>query len=361
MTKPLRAVFAIPGDMHRRTGGFIYESRILAELRDLGHDIAHLQLPASFPCPSPADIEETVSLLRSVPPDRAILLDGFIPGTIGASNLAGLAAPVIPIIHHPLGLETGLPEARAAFLLKNERAALRHATRIVVPSRHTARILTGRFGLDEARIDVAPPGFDPVDGLQTPLDPPLILSVGILAARKGHDVLLDALARLVDLDWQAQIVGGTHDEAVAAALHNQARTLGLSPRVTFRGVLPGSEVRETYGQATIFALATRYEGYGMVFGEAMQRGLPIVTSRAGAVPDTVGTAARLVPVDDPAALASALRELLTDPQSYAALAAESLRAGRALPTWRDTAAHVERTVRTALSDALGQQTQNSTL
>lgn len=349
MTHRLHAVFAIPGDMHRRTGGFIYESTVLANLRALGHDIAHLQLPASFPDATPADIAWTVDHLRAIPADVPVLLDGFVPATVSAKGLATIAAPLVPIIHHPLGLETGLSPERAAFLLKSERAALRHATRIVVPSPHTARILSADFGVDAARIDVAPPGFDAVDGPQSQLDPPMILSVGILAARKGHDVLLDALSRLRDLDWQAQIVGGVHDKAVAAALTRQVQQLELSQRVMFRGVLSQPEVRAAYCTASIFALATRYEGYGMVFGEAMQRGLPIVTCRTGAVPDTVGDAATLVPVDDPQAFAAALRELLNQPKSYDRLAARATRAARALPTWRDTALRIAQTLETVLA------------
>ncbi len=250
----------------------------------------------------------------------------------------------MPIIHHPLGLETGLPPDRAAFLLDNERAALRHAARVVVPSPYTARILTARFGVDAHRIDVAPPGFDPVDHVPHPQTPPLILSVGLLTQRKGHDVLIAALAQIADLDWQAQIVGGAHDPAVAAALRRQVRALGLSRRIVFRGVLSEAGMAEAYGSAAIFALATRYEGYGMVLAEAMQRGLPIVTCDAGAVPETVGSAARLVPVDDAPAFADGLRALLTCADARAELARASASAGRALPSWGDTAQQVELTL-----------------
>jgi glycosyltransferase involved in cell wall biosynthesis len=94
-----------------------------------------------------------------------------------------------------------------------------------------------------------------------------------------------------------------------------------------------------YRQATVFALATRYEGYGMVFGEALLHGLPIVTCRAGAVPETVPAGAGiLVEVDDDQAFAAALRQLLTDPHARAAMAAASARAGHALPRWNETAA-----------------------
>ncbi|WP_299818004.1 glycosyltransferase family 4 protein [uncultured Jannaschia sp.] len=343
----MRAVFAIPGDMDRRTGGFIYEATVLRTLRALGHDIAHLRLPDGFPDPTPAEVAETLHLLGRVPADVPVLLDGFVPGTVDPGGLARLAAPLVPIIHHPLGLETGLAPDRAAFLRANEAASLRHAARIVVPSPHTARILSTEFGVPAARIAVAPPGFEMPEGPRRPATPPLILSVGLLAERKGHDVLVAALARIADLDWQARIVGAVHDPAVADALVAQVRAAGLSDRIGFAGELDTAALRGVWAQASIFALATRYEGYGIAFGEAMGWGLPIVSCAAGAVPDTVGEAGLLVPPGDPDAFAGALRRLLTDAATRDAFSAASARAGAALPRWSDTAREVAAAVRDA--------------
>ncbi|QYK41472.1 MAG: glycosyltransferase family 4 protein [Paracoccaceae bacterium] len=331
------AAFAIPGDIDRKTGGFIYEKNLLLSLRAQGRPVAHVELPAGFPDPTPADTAETVRTLAALPPDAPLILDGLVYGAIDTAGLATVAAPLVAMIHHPLGLETGLPPARAAELLRREAANLALAAHVVVPSPHTARILAADFGVDPAAISVALPGFAAPDPRRAPLDPPLILSVGLIAARKGHDVLIDALSRIADLPWQAQIVGGTHDPAVRAALAAQAAPLG--PRLTFRGSMAEADLAELYTRATVFALATRYEGYGMVFGEALLHGLPIVTCAAGAVPETVppGTG-HLVPVDDAAAFAAALRHLLTDAPARAAMAAASTAAGHALPRWSDTAA-----------------------
>ena len=348
----MRAVFAIPGDMERRTGGFIYEATVLRTLRALGNDIVHLRLPDGFPDPTPAEVAETFDRLGRVPADVPILLDGFVPGTVDPDGLARLAAPLVPIVHHPLGLETGLAPDRAAFLLANEAAALRHAARVVVPSPHTARILAARFGVPATRITVAPPGFAPPDGPRRPATPPVILSVGLLAERKGHDVLVAALARIADLDWQARIVGAAHDPALADALSAQVRASGLSDRIVFAGEMDATALGAEWAAASIFALATRYEGYGIVFGEAMGWGLPIVGCTVGAVPDTVGEAGLLVPPDDPDAFAAALRRLLTDAPARDALSAAAARAGAALPRWSDTARTIAAAV-DAVIDAAG--------
>lgn len=360
---PLSIAFAIPGDRHRRTGGFIYESTVLDKLRALGHRVTHLELPASFPDPTPADIARAMEHLCAVPADTVILLDGFIPATIGAAAMAAIPAPVVPIIHHPLGMETGLPPTRAADLLTAEAAALRHATRIVVPSPHTARLLRDSFALTSQPIDIVPPGFDPIQSTPAPqltpdTDPPLILSVGLLAPRKGHDILITALDLIRDLPWQVRIIGDSYDPAYADQLTRQIQTHALGDRITLTGLVSDAQVAQAFDAATLFALATRFEGYGMVFGDAMQRGLPIVTCDTGAVPDTVGPAARLTPVDDPTRFGAALRDLLSTPAAYETLATQSRIRGRALPTWQDTATLIAQSVQQSQASAPHSGTAN---
>jgi glycosyltransferase involved in cell wall biosynthesis len=81
-------------------------------------------------------------------------------------------------------------------------------------------------------------------------------------------------------------------------------------------------------------LASRLEGYGMVVAEALVRGLAVVATRAGAVPEWVpADAARLVEPGDRAALTRALAALLTNEAERAELAARALAAGCALPDW----------------------------
>ena len=332
------AAFAIPGDINTRTGGYIYERRLLEALRADGRQVRHLELPGSFPDPTPADMATSLAMLGEVPAETPLILDGFLSGTLDTDGLARLRAPLCAVVHHPLGLESGLGTDRAAFLLARERANLALMRHVLVPSRHTAATLVAEFGVPEERITVAPPGFDRVTVLRRPADPPLILSVGILHPRKGHDVLLDALVRIADLSWQAAIVGGERDAAHADALRARAETPELRGRVRIVGEVGEQALAGLYARATLLALATRYEGYGMVFGEAQRHGLPIVSCRAGAVPDTVPEAAGLlVPPDDAEAFAGALREVLTDPGLRHALAGGAARAGRALPSWAETA------------------------
>jgi glycosyltransferase involved in cell wall biosynthesis len=134
------------------------------------------------------------------------------------------------------------------------------------------------------------------------------------------------------------IVGSAYDAQHAEDLGGLRDALGLTDRVRMAGKVSSDELTALYRQASIFALATRYEGYGIVFDEALSYGLPIVTCRTGAVPDTVpADAGLLVPPDDPDQLAGALRTLVVDTERRRDLARASQSAGLALPTWEDTA------------------------
>ncbi len=338
---PPDAIFAIPGDLNTRTGGYIYARRLLETLDEIGQPLRHVALMPSWPEPSPAAEAELAAMLSALPPDMALILDGLVFGAMDTQLLAAQTRPVIAMLHHPLGLESGLPPARAAEMIARERANLRHAAHVVVPSPHTRDILVAEFGVRHEDISIALPGFDRPDpaGVDVaPASPPLVLSVGIICERKGHDILLRALARLTHLDWQAAIVGRIHDDAVYAALIALRRALGLEARVRFTGELAQAPLNALYRSARVFALATRYEGYGMVFSEAQLHALPVVSCAVGAVPQTVPEGAGLlVAPDDVPGFAAALEQMLTDDAAHARLAAGGAAIGAALPQWRDAA------------------------
>lgn len=331
-------MLAVPGDLMTLTGGYLYDRRLLATLASLGRDVRHIALPGTFPDPSPADQHSAAALLGAVPGDCPIIIDGLAFGVLDHGILSAVKAPVIALIHHPLAEESGLDRARREALYRSERDNLRLAAQVLVTSPHTARLLTSRYEVPSARITVARPGVDPPSGEAAAADPPLVLAVGIQVPRKGHDLLLRALAQITDRPWQASIVGAARDAQHAGELRRLAATPALAHRVRLTGCVDADELARLYRQASIFALATRYEGHGIVFDEAMVYGLPIVTCAVGAVPDTVAPGAGLlVPAEDCDAFAAALARLLDDAALRARLAAASTRAGSALPAWDDTA------------------------
>lgn len=331
-------VFAIPGDISTQSGGYGYDRRLMIELRLQGRGVTHLELGASYPHPSAADQSHAALALADLPADCVVIIDGLALGAMDAAAIASLRAELVALIHHPLALEGDLDPRRQEQLFANERANLKHAKRVIVPSPHTAELLVSDYGVAAELITVARPGIDFPVRSPEPIDPPLILSVGIQVPRKGHDVLLRALANIKEIPWQAVIVGPAIDAEHASSLLQLTRELGLGERVTIPGQVSDAELATLYGAASIFALATRFEGYGMVFGEAMVHGLPIVSCRVGAVAETVpATASLLVEPNDPDAFGAALVKLLLDPELHAQYSQAALAAGAILISWKDSA------------------------
>ena len=344
----MRAIaFAYPGDLDTPTGGYRYDRAVIAGLEARGHAVTRIALAPDFPFPSVTSIADAAKRLAAVPPEVVLIVDGLAFGALPVAALEPVAAPVVALVHHPLALETGLAAADAARLARSERSALAFARAVLVTSPATARTVAAEFGVDASEITVALPGVDARWSklARRPAAPPRIVAVGSLSPRKGHDVLIDALATLGDLEFHCDIVGGVVEPATADALALQIATLGLGRRVVLRGALEADEIATIYEAASLFALATRYEGFGMVFAEAMAAGLPVVGTTGGAVPEVVPPAAGiLVAPDDRAAFAAALRSLLTDEARRTRLADGARAAGMAFGDWDRTAATISQLV-----------------
>jgi glycosyltransferase involved in cell wall biosynthesis len=333
-----RLVLAYPGRLDLKTGGYAYDRHLISGLQGLGWEVEALGLGDGFPAPSEEVLAEAERRLAQLPNQTLVLIDGLAFGVLDAwAEREADRLAIVALVHHPLALETGIQPAAARLLEASERKALRFARHVIVTSSETARTLTASYDVPRARMTVALPGTEK-RALASSANVPLhILSVGSLTRRKGHDILFSALDAIRDLEWRASIIGSPDlDPATAADLRAQVTRLDLTDRVTLHGEV--SDVAVELASADIFALASRYEGYGMVFAEAMAQGLPIVACHAGAVPEVVPPdAGILVPVDDVAAFASALRDLIEDPVMRQDRARAAARAGADLPGWQDTA------------------------
>ncbi|MEM7221918.1 MAG: glycosyltransferase family 4 protein [Pseudomonadota bacterium] len=267
------------------------------------------------------------------------MVDGLALGAlpeIAASQRERLR--LVALVHHPLALEGGLDEGRRRHLEASERAALAATRRVIATSPATARALAA-YDVASARLRVVSPGCDPRRPAKGSGSAVLnLLCVATLTARKGHRLLLEALADLKDRAWRLNLVGGAdHEPATAARVRAAIDELGLRERVTLSGAVPPAALPACYDGADLFVLASEHEGYGMALAEALAHGLPIVSTTAGAIPETVpAEAGLLVPLGDKAALRDALASVMDQPALRARLAAGA-RASR-LPSWPEAAA-----------------------
>jgi glycosyltransferase involved in cell wall biosynthesis len=347
--------FAVPGDLATPTGGYAYDRRMIAELRLLGWDVDVRDLGTGFPRPSPTVRAGALKRLAAVPRGRAIVIDGLALGVLPEVEALRGDHPLVGLVHHPLALESGLDAADAQALRASERAALAAARHVVTTSASTARIVVRDYGVAADRVTVAPPGNDRVRFAEGSRNgTPALLAVGAIVPRKGYDVLLDALARLSDASsggppWRLTIAGDRgRDVGTAARLDAAIARHRLADRVSVLGAISAERLTELYVGADIFVLASRFEGYGMVYGEAIAHGLPIIGTTAGAIAETVpAQAGVLVPPDDVAALTAALRRLIVDTAERRRLAAGARAAALHLPTWRGSAALFARAIEAA--------------
>lgn len=338
-------VFAYPGDLQLKTGGYGYDREIIAGLKALGWSVTLLALGEGFPAPSPEAKSEAESRLSSLDDGALVLIDGLAFGVLDewAEREAG-RLNIVALVHHPLALESGIDAQTQARLHESERRALSFVRHVVVTSNGTARELIANFGVPTERITVALPGTRRATVALGNGAPPHIVCVGTLTPRKAHDVLIDALKRVEDLPWRATIAGNkTLHPETANALAAQIERLDLSDRISLIG--EREDIRQLMATGDIFALASRYEGYGMVFAEALSQGLPIVACRAGAIPEVVPEEAGfLTPADDVEAFAGSLRALLSDTALRRRMADTARRAGEKLPDWPKTARIISQTL-----------------
>lgn len=350
----MKAVFAIPGDLDTPTGGYVYDRRVMALLPAHGIRVRHLKLPGGFPFPTSEGLGEAGRILAQTDPREPLVIDGLALGVLPPAMLRAVRAPVIALLHHPLGLETGLSGKDSERLLAMEKAALEYARHVIVTSDATARTLSELGFAPPPPVTVATPGLSRQPIRRGGADVFQIVSIGSVVPRKGYDILVEALAQLRDENWRCKIVGAMdRDVPYAAKLCKQIADSGLDARISFTGVLDADAIGTLLGEADVFALPSRYEGYGMAFAEAMSHGVPVIAARAGAVPDTVPEQAGiLVPPDDAGALANALHTLMRDGALRKRLGKGAWDHARTLPSWDDTASIVSRIIRQVSDDRL---------
>jgi glycosyltransferase involved in cell wall biosynthesis len=330
--------FVIPGKLSTMTGGYEYDRQLIAGLIGMGIRVHHVELSNSFPVPDSVAMAEAAAMMAAIPDGAVVLADGLAWGTMDTiAQTEHQRLRIIALCHHPLAFETGLSTAQKAALLSSEKKSLDLSSAIVVTSQATADLLIKAYNIPPAKLTVALPGTQQQSFAACEGDPPVLLTVATLTQRKAHDVLIDALSRITNLPWTARFVGGQQfDPAWAAHLHKITDALGLGERISFIGSV--TDLTPEYNNADLFVLPSRFEGYGMVFAEALSFGLPIVAARTGAVPDVVPESAGvLVNADDATALAFVLQQLLNDKHRYQQLRLGAQTAAAALPAWQDTA------------------------
>lgn len=315
----LRTVhFVLPGgvdDPSRPSGGNAYDRRVCLDLPGFGWQVRKHLAAGEWPRPAAEDRDALARTLRDLPDGSVVLLDGIVA--------CGVPEVVVPeaerlrlavLVHLPLGDETGLAPEVAAELDARERAVLRAVPAVIATSDWAVRRLVSHHGLAPEKVHVAAPGADiaplasGTDGVSH------LVCVAAVTPRKGQHRLVEALAAVTDLPWSCDLVGGIdQDPEYVAHLRELIARHGLEDRLHLVGAKTGAALDASYARADLTVLTSYAETYGMAVTEALARGIPVLATDVGGVPEAVGRAPDggvpgiLVPPENPAALAAELR------------------------------------------------------
>jgi glycosyltransferase involved in cell wall biosynthesis len=328
--------FVVAGRLDQLTGGYLYDRHIIEELQARGRSITVVELDSDDPQPAFAGLIGGTT----------VVIDGLaLPDLAEVIALQRHRLRLVALIHGPVAAEAGLAPPAAKRAAAVEAALLAQVHGVICPSRNTAAAVAG-YGIAAERITVVPPGTPKPNPPVPPRRRPVraLLCVANLLPRKGHAVLIEALAQIVDLDWTLLIIGSVErDPATVREVRRLISAAGLDGRITLAGEKSPAVVRDAYREADLFVLPSFYEGYGMVYAEAMAHGLPIIATRAGAIPETVPLEAGLLVLPgDSVGLARALWRVIADPGLAARLGRGSRAAGACLSDWRQAAEQWER-------------------
>ncbi|MCZ0938330.1 MAG: glycosyltransferase family 4 protein [Caldilineaceae bacterium] len=365
----MRIGLLIYGSLDTLSGGYLYDRKLVEYLREAGDSVEIVSLPwRSYP----VHLADNLSLrlyrrLRDLPVD-ILLQDELNHPSLALVNRRlqrhGSRYPLISIVHHLRSSEQHprrvLPLYRAV-----ERSYLRTVDGFVFNSRTTRQAVAELRGEREEergeRGNLAPLGgviaYPAADHLAVPDEraveeligarssdagPLRILFVGNLIARKGLHHLIAALSRLPWASWRLDVVGDEAvDSAYAAAVRRQVGAAGLEGNIRLCGRVSDGELAQRYRAAHLLAVLS-YEGFGIVYLEAMAFGLPVLASVHGGAGEIVdsGVNGFLVEPADADGIAAHLSALAGDRERLAILGRNARRRFASHPRWADAAAAI---------------------
>lgn len=241
-----------------------------------------------------------------------------------------------------------------AYLRARLPDTIRRADAIIAISQFSAAEIVADYPAAENKVHAIPLGIEPdrfqrpdagvVNALRTrlQLDRPYLLTVGTIEPRKNLPLLIDTFDALPAFDGDLVIAGmpGWKCEPIFEAMRQARR----ADRIRYLRYVADADLPALYAGATLFALPSRYEGFGFTPLEAMACGVPVVASTGGSLPEVLGEAAVLIEDASVDAWAPMLRALLGDPTRLQRLAeAGPVRAARF--RWTETARETLRVYR----------------
>ncbi len=342
------------GELDLVSGGFLYDRQLVRHFVSRGDEVEVISIPwraygrGLWDNLSP-DLGKRLRRARF----ELLLQDELVHPSLFLLNRwlrHRVSYPLVAIVHHLRSCEP-----RAAWqnrlYRRVEGSFLASVDGFICNSQTTRAEVEALVGAGRPVV-VAPPGGDRLPGKCTAAQvsaralapgPLRIIAVANLEPRKGIHTLISALASLPHHQWQLTVAGSLDlDRRYAASLRRQAEQEKVNPRITWLGAVSDQELAVLLPRHHLLAVPSFYEGFGIVYLEAMRFGLPVIAGAAGGVREIVrhGVDGFLTPPGDPAILSGRLATLMQDRELLRRLSLAALAQAASHPTWEASAARV---------------------
>lgn len=332
------------GDLEPRSGGYLYDRRLVDGLRSRGDRVCVISLPETSRRKSLTH-NFSRQLVRKLDQPFDVLLQDELchPSLVVLNRRINREYPIVSIVHHLRADELSGPRRHFARVL--ERAYLSTVDAVICASRPTR---TAVSRLTDAPGIIAWPAGDRFNHHPTGAaiaararrDPFEIVFVGNLIPRKGLDTLVRGLSS-VESDWRLTVIGSDNTEH-ANEIRDLVRETGLSERIYVTGWIEEGELASHLEAAHLLAVPSMHEGFGIVYLEGMAFGLPALASASGGASDLVseGETGYLIEPGDERAISRAVEQLATDRDRLVAMSLSARRRFERHPTWDEMAGRV---------------------
>ena len=351
----MRVGLVIYGSLDTLSGGYLYDRMLVRQLELSGHAVTLLALPwRSYPRHLADNFaKEWTARLQQAPVDVLIQDELNHPSLVWVNRrMAGrVAFRIVSLVHH-LRSDEEHPFYLRWLYWWLEHTYLNGVDSLIANSATTLQRVTAHLAAPRPSL-IAYPAADHLPAVEPACTPasiahrvaqaqPLrVLFVGNVIPRKGLHTLVAALAQLDPQSWRLTIVGRTDISTnYVKQIHRQCRRLQIDARLTWLGRVDDAALAMIYRGHDVLAVPS-FEGFGIVYLEAMRFGLPVIASTAGAAHEIVtpGSNGYLAPPNDAQGLAKLLKNL-TDRDALHAMSLAARSRYEKHPTWGQSMATI---------------------
>jgi glycosyltransferase involved in cell wall biosynthesis len=346
----MRAALVIYGSLDIVSGGYLYDRRVVTHLRACGDEVEIISLPWRNYARHLFDngSEPLRDLLQHGGYDVVLQDELNHPSLFRLNGALGPSRPPLVSIVHHLRCSEAQPGWKNSLYRQVEGRYLNSVDAFIFNSHTTAAAVGGLLRAEKPSI-VVPPGRDHLaEGTHdvpppSPNGPLRLLFVGNLIRRKGLHVLLRALAALPPEAWTLDVVGDeTIDPSYTREIGRLIAALPAGARVVRHGRVSDPELVAHYAASDALAVPSSYEGYGIVYAEALGYGRPVLATTQGAAAEIVedGVSGYLVAPEDAAQIAERLVLWTADRDLLMAMSRRTRERYQQLPMWDESASRI---------------------